>query len=265
MSNDNNFLTTVRIAIGQPATNVRTRRSAPEIFQGQDHSELLLEIKERSDDKLRELAASFNENGVSQNIKTTIVSSHEEAAGLVVELVRSKTPEFSHNKHLILHDHPDLNALQLWKRFNREAVTVHTSYSPDREVKDKTIASFIGITSPDIAVAESATLVELNRPGRPRSTSLVPSIHIAIINRKNIVSTLEEAYALLKLEKHLDSFLFITGPSKTADIEAHMVHGAHGPKELHVIIISEPTPVTVVETEETDPTADATTTDDEIG
>jgi hypothetical protein len=60
-----------------------------------------------------------------------------------------------------MHDHPDIAALQLWNRFNREAVTLHTAFSRDPHIKDKTIASFIGITAANIGVADSATLIQL--------------------------------------------------------------------------------------------------------
>ena len=103
-------------------------------------------------------------------------------------------------------------------------------------MREKTIASFIGITAPAIGVADSATVIQLTRPGQPRSTSLVPSIHIAILRQDRLVKDLEEAYVLLQ-EERLDSLVFISGPSKTADIEATMVHGAHGPREMHLVVI----------------------------
>lgn len=142
--------------------------------------------------------------------------------------------------------------MKLWKRFNRESVTVHTTFAGDIEITDKTVASYIGITAPSITVAESATLVQLTSPGCPRSTSLVPSIHIALIRSENLVASLEEAYALLEELAPKESFVFISGPSKTADIEAHLVQGAHGPKELHIILLKEeekePEPVPEIET-----------------
>ena len=159
---------------------------------------------------------------------------------MIIELIRSKEPEFSHTKHVICHDHPNIAALKLWNRFTRESITVHTTFSSDGQVKEKTIASFIGITAPDIGVADSATLIQLTAPGRPRSTSLLPSIHIAILSRDKIVADLSEAYALLLDQDQRDSMVFISGPSKTADIEAHMVYGAHGPRDLHLVIIAEP-------------------------
>ena len=76
------------------------------------------------------------------------------------------------------------------------------------------------------------------------SMAIVPSIHLAVIRLDQILSDLQELYALLRWdEKEWESGLtnymsFISGPSKTADIEATMVHGAHGPREVHIFVIT---------------------------
>ncbi len=214
----------------------------PKLFSSPDTTKILQKIRSRTVEEQDALVEILRENGNSLNICSHIVTSLHEAAAVVVDLIRTKDPEFNHTKHVVMHDHPDIAALQLWNRFNREAVTLHTTFSSDQQIKDKTIASFIGITAPTIGVADSATLIQLTEPGRPRSTSLLPSIHIALLKRENLVADLTEAYALLREESHLDSFVFISGPSKTADIEAHMVNGAHGPREVHVVVLAEPTP-----------------------
>lgn len=252
MNNETEFFNNLRQAIarGTDASTPPVGLSVPP--QNTHYSELLKEITHRSPQEQTALVEEFLDNSIPLNIKTSVVDSFEQATATVIELVRSKDPEFSHNKHVILHDQPLLNEMQLWKRFNREAVTVHTSFAPDPQIRQKTVASFIGITAPDIGVAESATLVEFSEPGRPRSTSLVPSIHIAIITREKLVSSLEEAYVFLKNRAQLNDVVFITGPSKTADIEAQLVHGAHGPKEVHVIIIAEPFPDDELEPEDTE-------------
>ena len=240
MDNQTTFLGNIRAALGETPGNERAKTMYPKLFESADTTEILKKIHRRTDVEQNKLVDDLQKNGNSLNMCTHIVESFSKAAAVVVDLIRSKDPEFNHTKHVILHDHPDIAALQLWNRFNREAVTVHTTFSSDRQIKDKTIASFIGITAPAIGVADSATLVQLTEPGRPRSTSLLPSIHIAILRRENLVADLAEAYALLREEKHLDSFVFISGPSKTADIEAHMVNGAHGPREVHLIVLTEP-------------------------
>jgi len=167
------------------------------------------------------------------------VRSLDQAAEKIVEIVDATEPEFSSAKQIIQHDHPDISELQLWKRFSGKAVHVHTSYAADGEVREKTIASYIGLSVPRWAVAESATVVQVTESGQPRSTSLVPSVHIALIHIGDLLADLTEAYAMLRKEPPEYSYVFISGPSKTADIEAHLVHGAHGPYAMHVIVVDE--------------------------
>lgn len=235
MDDQNNFIENLRTAFGKSST-IRF----DDIFSRTTTKETVQSLRNKTEDEQIQLVDTFQQNGKDLNLQTHVVASLEKAGSVVVELIRSKTPEFSHQKHVVCHDHPDIAGLELWKRFNRESVTVHTTFHPDSQAKEKTLASFIGITAPDIGIADSATIVQFTEQGRPRSTSLVPSIHIAILRRENLVLNLKECYALLQEKKNLDSFVFISGPSKTADIEAHLVHGAHGPCEVHVILISKP-------------------------
>jgi len=238
MESDYFFLRNIRKSLGLVPENERSGHDCPELFAAPDNREILHRLRNRTDEERDELVELLRVNAGALGIHLHLAEPAADAAAIVVEIIRSREPEFSDTKHVILHDHPDVAALQLWKRFTREAVTVHTAFSSDCEVRDKTVASFIGITAPAIWVADSATVIQLTRPGQPRSTSLVPSIHIALLRRDRLVADLEEAYALLQEEGRQDSMVFISGPSKTADIEAQMVHGAHGPREMHVVLIS---------------------------
>ncbi len=240
MDNQNFFLRNIRAALGLAPGGERRINQYPALFAAPDTGETVHRLRNRTTQEQGELVQLLQQNAKALGIHTHIAGSAGEAADIVVELVRGTQPEFACTKHIVQHDHPDIAALQLWKRFTREAVTVHTTFSSDRELREKTIASFIGITAPWIGVADSATVIQLTEPGQPRSTSLVPSIHIALLQRDNLVADLGEAYVLLREKGYLDSFVFISGPSKTADIEAQMVHGAHGPREMHLIVLSPP-------------------------
>jgi L-lactate dehydrogenase complex protein LldG len=241
MDNQDLFLGKIRIALGLGAGEERNKCHYPALFSSPDTNEIVARVQNRTTEEKEELVELFQESAGALGIHTHIALTESDAADIVVELIRSKEPEFTYTKHIIQHDHPDIAALQLWKRFNREAVTVHTTFSADRELREKTIASYIGITAPSIGVADSATVVQFTTPGQPRSTSLVPSIHLALLRRDRLVVDLSEAYALLGEKGHYpDSFVFISGPSKTADIEAQMVHGAHGPREMHLIVLPAP-------------------------
>lgn len=237
MENDYFFLRNIRQALGVASDNRRTRNDFPTLFASPNVNPLLDCLKSRSTEEREELVETLRVSAAALGIHLHCPLTDADATSIVVEIIRSREPEFTHVKHVILHDHPDVAALQLWKRFSREAVTVHTAFGSDRDLREKTIASFVGITAPAIGVAESATVIQLTRPGQPRSTSLVPSIHIALLRQDRLVANLAEAYALLEKEGRLDSLVFVSGPSKTADIEAQMVHGAHGPREMHLVVL----------------------------
>lgn len=95
----------------------------------------------------------------------------------------------------------------------------------------------VGISSAQAGIAETGTLVLDSASERHRLVSLVPPVHIAIINASSIVETLGEALALLQKDKEISpAVTFITGPSRTADIELTLAIGVHGPQELYVIV-----------------------------
>ncbi len=99
----------------------------------------------------------------------------------------------------------------------------------------------MGITGAQWAIAETGTLVLESEHERSRLASLVPPLHVAIIESSRIRRTMSE---VLELIKHDDVGLsravtFITGPSRTSDIELTLAIGVHGPGELHVIVIDD--------------------------
>ena len=95
----------------------------------------------------------------------------------------------------------------------------------------------VGISTAQAGIAETGTLVLDSARERHRLVSLVPPVHIAIIDASSIVETLGEALTLLQKDKEISPVItFITGPSRTADIELTMAIGVHGPRELYVIV-----------------------------
>lgn len=98
----------------------------------------------------------------------------------------------------------------------------------------------IGISSVDWAVAETGTLIVRARPGRERMVSLVPPIHVAIVEPGQVVPDLFDVFQALHddgLEKLPSNLALITGPSKTGDIELQLTTGVHGPGTWIVIVV----------------------------
>ena len=97
-----------------------------------------------------------------------------------------------------------------------------------------------GVTTAQLAIAETGTLVLESDSERHRLVSLVPPIHIALVKAENIVPTLGDAFSALRRGAGLSrAITFITGPSRTADIELTLSIGVHGPKDLYVIVQEE--------------------------
>ena len=95
----------------------------------------------------------------------------------------------------------------------------------------------VGISNAQAGIAETGTLVLDSAYERHRLVSLVPPVHIAIVKASAIVDTLGEALTWLRKDKEISpAITFITGPSRTADIELTLTVGVHGPKQLYVII-----------------------------
>lgn len=95
----------------------------------------------------------------------------------------------------------------------------------------------VGITTAQAAIAETGTLVLDSSVERNRLVSLVPPVHIAILNSSRIYQTLGETLTALQSGEEVSpAITFITGPSRTADIELTLAIGVHGPQELYVIV-----------------------------
>ncbi|MCL6643268.1 MAG: lactate utilization protein [Candidatus Bipolaricaulota bacterium] len=97
----------------------------------------------------------------------------------------------------------------------------------------------VGISGADLAVAETGSLL-VRSDGVSELVTALPPVHIALIKTAQIVETLDEAFSFCQgeLEQAPQNFLFVTGPSRTADIELTPVIGVHGPQELCVIVIA---------------------------
>ena len=97
----------------------------------------------------------------------------------------------------------------------------------------------IGVTGCFCAIGETGTLLLLSAPATPKSTALLPETHICVVKRSRMVPTMEDAFALVRDEigEPPRATFFVSGPSRTADIEQTIVIGAHGPYRVHVILI----------------------------
>ncbi|MCC6948058.1 MAG: lactate utilization protein [Bradyrhizobiaceae bacterium] len=93
------------------------------------------------------------------------------------------------------------------------------------------------------AVAETGTLVLTSGPDNPTTLNFLPEHHIVVVDAKDVTGDYETVWDALrkKVGKYFPRTVnWITGASRSADIEQVLLHGAHGPKGLHVIVIGKP-------------------------
>ena len=115
------------------------------------------------------------------------------------------------------------------------------------EARAATADDAVGITGVFCAIAETGTLMTLSGARTPPATSLLPHTHIVVLRLAQIVPAMEEAWQRLRDAQSAQGVTgempravnFISGPSRTADIEQTVTLGAHGPYRVHIILVAE--------------------------
>jgi L-lactate utilization protein LutC len=154
-----------------------------------------------------------------------------------VELAQAKAA-----RRVLLGRGPVIDGLQLPALLRPLGLEIHLVDAVDPDIqKDTFFAADLGVSGVFWAIAETGSLVMATRPHDPRSLSLLPPVHIAIVGRDQLLPDLFDLFIELEPSKtQLPACLsIITGPSKTGDIELKLVTGVHGPGELHVVLIGD--------------------------
>ncbi len=113
---------------------------------------------------------------------------------------------------------------------------------PHDAPRDELLAADAGVTFAQHGIAETGTLVLLSSQEQSRLASLLPALHIAVLPCSRLSGTLGDAFAALQGTDGAPvarTITFVTGPSRTADIELTLVVGVHGPKAMHVVLVED--------------------------
>lgn len=255
MTTRKEFISRVAAALGSAGPPALRRTMALAAHPISGPSQLVQRVGTRTAADRSALLQQLTTQGKPLNLTVIPKEKPGDVAAAIAELVAHKVPEWDGQKSVAVWRHPLVDRLGLPEILAQQRVPVYSSYrTPGRPlpakgpapVHHRLASAFIGVTSADFCLAETATLVMKTGPGRERSVSLLPSIHVAVIEIGQIVLNLAELYAVLKQEGKpphhalTNCLTLISGPSKTADIELTMVHGAHGPRELHLFVITPP-------------------------
>jgi L-lactate dehydrogenase complex protein LldG len=250
------FLRTIRLALGHAS---RLRPSGDELFKSEFTTaidEMIQRVRNRSKTERYQLLDQLIESAKPIHLHIVPLQDTAAAGTAIAELAKKKEPEWGNQKSIAAWKHPLLDRMNLPAALavqkvplyfteleNIEAADASRQKKRDR-LRQRIIDAYIGVTAADFCMADTATLVMRTRPGQARSVSLLPSIHIAVITLDQIIADLKELYVLLKWDSEVkqlglsNCMTFISGPSKTADVEATMVHGAHGPREVYIYVVT---------------------------
>lgn len=123
-------------------------------------------------------------------------------------------------------------ALGAWLRSNGREVI------PPDAAKDVLFGVDVSITGVSSLIAETGSLVVAVGPDLTRSESLLPPVHIAVARKEQIVADIFDVFeGYSATNRPPSNLVFITGPSKTGDIELKLVTGVHGPGEVYVFVV----------------------------
>ncbi len=97
-----------------------------------------------------------------------------------------------------------------------------------------------GITSTEAGIADTGTLLLCPGAHEPRTLSLVPPLHVAVLHASRLYASLPAALDALAPQHDMPTnLLLVSGPSKTADIQQTLAYGAHGPTELVIVLVDD--------------------------
>ena len=110
----------------------------------------------------------------------------------------------------------------------------------DTGLSSRELDEFDGVvTGASVAIAETGSFVLQSVPGQGRrAATLVPDFHLCVVRARDVVVTVPEAFARLAETATLPT-TFVSGPSATADIEMTRIKGVHGPRFLHVLLVTD--------------------------
>ena len=152
----------------------------------------------------------------------------------------------------LTHTHPShliAPAIHLTKEDAAEvfgtAPDVHAIQRHAREsLRGKFMQATVGISGANLAIAETGTIVIVSNEGNVDLTTTLPPVHIALFGMDKVVATMEDAVAVLRMLPRsgtgqlITNYVnWITGPSRSADIEQSLTIGVHGPREMHCVIL----------------------------
>jgi len=185
-----------------------------------------------------DLVARFEAEAAALAVTVHRVRGDASAIEAVIRFLRER-----HASRVLAWDAEWLNCPGLADAIAAAGITLESCWlPPDPEARRERLAALdpvpVGLTGAVAGLADTGSLAVISGPGRGRMASLLPPAHIAVLRAEQLVPSLSHFLA-----SHPDAadagsnLVFITGPSRTGDIEMTLSRGVHGPGVVHVVVI----------------------------
>ncbi len=255
-TNREQFFGGLRRALGASAG----RSEASEAWPFDSEDEVLARVAAAEDDAAERAGELIDQLASTAQAGGWVVhraANAEDALGSVLDIARGLGV-----KTLVRSDHDVLRKLGVDGPLSNEGIEVTTMASEgsrrpiSNSIGDRSTASVegwggvmrevaigadLGLTGADYAVAETGSVVLTAGRGVSRIVSLVPPVHVAVVEGGSVLLGLDELFTLLRRDYGREDWTsyvnIISGPSRSADIEYTLVTGVHGPGEVHLVLL----------------------------
>ena len=229
---------TARAEILETIARALKRAARPEslrVESSRNLDQIVVEIRRKCERRREKLIEQFESELQKAGARFHQATNGDSVVEQILQIasVRQTRTAISWNTELF-------NGIDLAGNLEKKGIRFITEASDDAFVQ-RAASADIGVSCVDHAIADTGTLVLLARTGQARSISLLPPVHVAIVRPGQILSSLDDLFPVLRHEGNgelASAVTFITGPSRTADIELTLVVGVHGPQELHVVLLN---------------------------
>ncbi len=175
---------------------------------------------------------AFETNAKNAGTEIFKVKTAAEATEIVTNLVK-----FTNAKKVVAVDGPLQAAAKINDELKALGVAVYTDAA---DIAEHAESADIGISSVEFAIGESGSVCMDGLAYESRVVTMLPPLHIAFLNSNLVVPGINEAFETIAQVYDHGYISFITGPSRTADIERVLTIGVHGPSRLVLIAVDEP-------------------------
>jgi L-lactate dehydrogenase complex protein LldG len=177
-----------------------------------------------------------------------VVRDREAVARRVAQRIRQWVPTVESGSIEVLSWEPsELPIAGLEQALAQQDITLFVPEAlQDEGVRARAAALTVGVTGVTAAFASTGSVVLAPGPGRSRAAGLLPLNHLVLVPLSRLFTTFEAWLLELRRQGRLEAFVrasgqivFVTGPSKSADIELNLTLGVHGPKVVHAIVFDD--------------------------